>query len=201
MAGQTLPDSLLQSGGGFALSKMNAVSDSLQLRILDLEIKRISIEAQQTDFWHRLIPKVSASANIGVRQLVFTDPTTLTPYVVPQDAYRLNISLSLSGILDGEAHTIAGIQLDKLRTQKALLQQSFNTNRGKAEQELLLKKLELSAQLEQAKLVDQLLEYHEMLFAQGEVKFDALLRTRLQALSIHNAIEQLNSTLSQTTGR
>jgi outer membrane protein TolC len=54
--------------------------------------------------------------------------------------------------------------------------------------------LELERDLSQSELaqVQQLLEFHELLFQQGKIQFDALARTRIQLLSVRKNLLRLD---------
>jgi len=56
------------------------------------------------------------------------------------------------------------------------------------------KDLELERDLSQSELaqVQQLLEFHELLFQQGKIQFDALARTRIQLLSVRKNLLRLD---------
>ena len=60
------------------------IQDSLDLHLLELEIKKARLNATQSDLWHRLIPRISLSASLGVKDIFFIDPNTSLPYVLPQ---------------------------------------------------------------------------------------------------------------------
>src|SRR5258708_7421271 len=74
--------------------------DSLQLRLLDIESKKLRYESERSDVWHRLIPSVTLTASAGWKDLIMLDPASPVPAFIPKDAYRITVGLSLSGILD-----------------------------------------------------------------------------------------------------
>ena len=188
--GQTLPDTLFTSGSApvFAPCDPDTLADSLQLQILDQEIALAMIEERQTSFWFRCIPDIRFSANVGVQQLAFVDPSTFTPYVLPKDAYRLSLGLSLSDLFDFDKHTTAEIRREKLETQRQLMLRSLQKSNEKARCAL---QHDLLALREQEKLIDELVRYTEILFDQGEVKFGELIRVRLQQLHIRQSLNRL----------
>jgi uncharacterized HAD superfamily protein len=149
------------------------------------------IEERQTSFWLRLIPEIRVSANVGVQQLVFVDPSSLMPYVLPRDAYRLSLSLSLSDVFNFDKHTTAEIQREKLEAQRQLIRRNLHKTNEKARRAQDQLHHDLLALKEQQKLINDLAQYTEMLFNQGEIKFDELVRVRLLQLHIQQSINRL----------
>ena len=194
---QTLPDSLLESGSvpGFVWLASDPVADSLHLVLLDHTIALAQIEERQTSFWYRMIPDIRVSASLGVQQLAFIDPTTFTPYVLPRDAYRLTVSLSISGILNFREHSRAVIQLEQLQVQKAIASRRAQQSSAKADNRAKRLQTELRVLHDEFSLVGELLKYTEILFEQGEIKFDELIRVRLQQSRVQRAIQLLELTL------
>jgi hypothetical protein len=191
--GQTLPDSLLVSGSvpGFSWLAPDTVADSLRVLLLDHAIALAEMEERRTSLWYRLIPDVRLSANIGVQQLVFIDPAAFTPYVLPKDAYRLTVSLSLSDVFNFDKHTAARIQREKLQTQRQLIIRNLQRTKEKHYHTLALLQLDLQSLKQQQVLIDDLDRYTQILFDQGDITFNELVRVRLQQLHIKHTISRL----------
>lgn len=191
--GQTLPDSLLESGSvhGLLPGWPDMVADSLQLLLLDHAIALAEIEERRASFWYRLIPDVRVSANFGVQRLVFIDPSTFTPYVLPKDVYRLTVSLSLSEVFNFDKHNAASIQRQKLEVQRQLAARHLQQNAQRFHQMQRLLQHDLEVLKEQETLINGLLRYTEILFREGDIQFDALVRVRLQQLHIRQGISRL----------
>jgi hypothetical protein len=198
---QTLPDSLFGSGSvpGFTLAIPDTVADSLQLLLLDHAIALAEIEERRTSFWYRLIPDVRVSANLGVQQLVFIDPSTYTPYVLPKDAYRLTLSLSLSEVFNFDKHTTARIQHDRVQVQRQLAHHQFMRNNERRHFERIQRQLDLETLKERETLINDLVRYTEILFNQGESTFDDLVRVRLQQLHIKHLLNRVSHIVPATT--
>jgi outer membrane protein TolC len=189
--GQSAPDSTGQSRG----DGVGARKDSVEREILKLEIALAKLEVSSSDLWHRLIPRVSLSASLGIRDLIFIDPSGPSPYVIPKDSYRLNFSLSLSDVLDFPKHTRAQLELDmaKARLRK------FNADRAAALETERRRHESAHGELalfhEELALIERLVRYNELLFEDGKIQFDALARSRLQLIGVRKSMLQLQATM------
>ncbi|MEO8167329.1 MAG: TolC family protein [bacterium] len=172
-------------------SRLTILQDSLKLRLLDIEIARAELGVSETNIWHRLIPDVHLSASIGVRQLVFIDPTSFVPYTLPKDSYRLTASLSLSGIFSSTQHEQALLSLDQAQTEKAMLEQKQHSDHERQIRERNASQQELDLMQEEMKLLKEILEYTELLFNQGKADFDNLVKAKLQVLHLQQSINTL----------
>jgi outer membrane protein TolC len=191
-AGQSLPDSSGLSRGDW----VGARKDSADREMIQLEIARAGLEVSSSDTWHRLIPRVSLSAGIGVGDLLFVDTSSPTPTVLPKDSYRLNINLSLSDVLDFPKHAraqldleIANARLRKLDADQAAARQAGRKRQESAQGELALFHEELA-------IVERLVRYNELLFEDGKIAFDVLARSRLQLIGVRKSMLQLQARLS-----
>ena len=173
--------------------------DSLKLKLLDIEIAKAELDVSLTDIWHRLIPEIRISANLGVQQLIFIDPITFTPYTLPKDSYRLTVSLSLTEIFSSTQHEQALLTLDRLHTERAAMEHSQrkDNERRIGEHNALLQ--ELQFQREEMSLLKQHLGYVELLFEQGKTDFAALIRAKLQLLDAEKSIAKLRLHLTDET--
>jgi outer membrane protein TolC len=191
-AGQSLPDSSgLSRGDGVGARK-----DSADREMIQLEIARADLEVSSSDIWHRLIPRVSLSAGIGVADLLFIDPSAPSSIMIPKDNYRLNVSLSLSDVLDFPKHARAQLELEiakarlhKLDTDQAAAREAGRKRQASAQGELALFHEELA-------LIERLVRYNELLFEDGKIAFDVLARSRLQLIGVRKSMLQLQATLS-----
>jgi Outer membrane efflux protein len=167
-------------------------ADSISLAVLDLDIEMARITAAESDLMHRLVPQIHLSSTFGLRDLVFVDPATSAGYVVPRDAYSFTLSLSITEILKSEKHEVALLDLQKLQSERQLQWERIRTDQAQSASRT--KDLELERDLSQSELaqVQQLLEFHELLFQQGKIQFDALVRTRIQLLSVRKNLLRLD---------
>ena len=169
----------------------NQILDSLDLALLQIEIAQAEETVGATSFWSRIIPQIHFSASFGLNDMMFVDPTTYTPYILPRDAYRLTINLSLNEVLTSPSHTQATFDLQRLRTE--LLQrtiQKLHARKSLAEQLTALR--DQAAMLEkEMSFIQELLHFNELRFQQGKIEFDALTRTKLELSSATRTLLQL----------
>jgi hypothetical protein len=166
-------DPLLLSGPGL---------DSLQLALASLEISKAAEEVASTDFWHRLMPRISIDAGIGIRDVAFRDAGGV--FVLPKDSYRLTLGLSISELIDGSAHSRAGLHLEETEVRYALLLRKQRA----ARLALVRKRAELLSELEALReeipLRESDLACRELLFAQGHADFHALAGAKIDLLRL-----------------
>jgi hypothetical protein len=167
------------------------VLDSLDIRMLEIDIAKARARVEETNFISRIIPQIHISASFGLHDIIFLDPSTFNPYILPKDAYRLTLSLSLNEIISSCAHTQALHDLDRLEIDRARLGLRRLQTRKALEhqfralldnQKLLEKELSLT---------QDLLRFNELRFQQGKIEFDAIVRTKLELLGILRSIHQL----------
>lgn len=163
-----------------------ATADSLRREILLLAVRDAEIEADRTDLWHRLMPRVELSAGLSAGALLVAGPDATT-YVLPRDAYRLSVSLGVSALFDDAPHEKALVLLRRRHVE--LLLAGAKERAGKRSEELLLARRDsLRAILaEELALRTQDVQFHALLFEQGKGGFDDLLRSRLALLAARRA--------------
>jgi len=174
-----------------------ALLDSLELRLLDIEIQKAEARVSETSFWKRIIPQVHISGSFGVHDVVFIDPTTFTPYILPRDAYRLTISLSLNEAFNFSKHSLAEFELARLSTERAHRLQRQAQLRNSFEQQLIALQEQLGILQEEMSIVQDLLRFNQMRFEQGEIEFDSLMRTKLELLNTQKAIQRIHHQQSE----
>lgn len=200
LTAQTLPGPLTGFGGVSVSDEAGLIdsTDTTSLRLIDNRILQAELEMKRTAFWRRIIPEVRLSGSIGVRDILFLDPATATPYILPRDSYRITLTLSLSDVLDFDRHTLAVLQHDQLLVQRELL-----ANRLRSSETALCRQyerllIELTHLREESDAVDALEEYTELLFSQGEKQFDDLIRVRLQTIALRRAVNRTTLHLEAT---
>jgi hypothetical protein len=158
----------------------NLQLDTLEIELLQIEISKAEETVNATSFWRRILPQIHLSASYGMHDLMFIDPTSYTPYILPRDAYRMTISLSLNDVLTSTRHTQAILDLHKLRMELSLRRiQQINSRKSLEEQLLALQ--DQSASLEkEISFIRELLHFNELRFQQGKIEFDALTRSKLE---------------------
>jgi outer membrane protein TolC len=183
---------LLGPGSAWSQQLVSASSlDSLDLKILENRIEKARLQVSESAFLRRLIPRIQATASLGLKDVFFIDPLTADPYLLPHDSFRLTISLSVTDILDFTPQEMARLELSRLELehQRASIKQArwrdalrATVVRLERQLELLRKELPLKARL---------VNYRELLFRQGKSDYDTLIRARLQLLSLKRSILEL----------
>lgn len=166
-----------QSGG-----PSERAADSIRFGILRIAVREAELEADRTDFWRRIFPRVEVSAAFSARSLLFADPDASAGYLLPRDSYRLSAGLRLNDLIDGTEHERALLALGRRRLELALA--------AAEHAEGLRKRMAADARRDTLRAMrDELLalraegvSYHELLFREGKIAFDALLRSRLSHL-------------------
>ena len=171
--------------------------DSLQHQLIRNRISSAEETLVQTSFWMRLIPEVHVSSSFGIRDIIFIDTATYGTYILPKDSYRLTLSLSLNEIFNSAKQTNAELELDRLKTEEALFLAKQLRSRCIAEEQLRELHYEITSLESEKKLVRELLRFNELRFQQGKIEFDALTRTRLELLSVEEAIQKAHSQQSR----
>ncbi len=185
------PDAFSQESGN--------EQDSLQVQLSGLEIEKAEVLVRKTNFRHRLIPRITFSATLGMSDVVFLDPEGAAPYIFPKDAYRLTMSFSLSEIMNTSDHEIAMIEKERRSAEhQALLL------RQKIEREKLIRRAcalreKFSLAEEESRLQERILSYNRLLFERGEIKFDTLARSELQCLSARQRLIRLKAELQSVS--
>ena len=170
----------------------NLPLDSLDLALLQIEIARAEETVDATSFWSRIIPQIHFSASFGMHDMMFVDPTTYTPYILPRDAYRLTINLPLNEVLTSPRHTQAILDLQRLRTE--LSQRTIQKlHARKSLEEQLTALQDQAAFLEnEMSFIQELLHFNELRFQQGKIEFDALTRTKLELSAATRTLLQIH---------
>ena len=170
--------------------------DSLRLRSLDIELEQARLEAVQTDFIHRLIPQVHLSASVGFKDMLFIDPSYSVLSVLPNDAYRLNLSLSLSDLFDFSKHRTAELKCERLQADIARIRQQLQESQSGLLREL--SELEALATLDSTVLAlkEDVLNFNGLRFQQGKIEYDVLIRSKLDVLSAKRGVSQLNQRIN-----
>jgi hypothetical protein len=187
--GQSVPPTVLQNQP--ALGPAPSVQDSLELCLLDIDIATAEQELSRTDLWHSLLPRISLSASIAAKDMIFVDPGTSQPLLLPKDSYRLTVSLSISDFLDRSKHDQAALRLKRLQCQRVEM-----LDRQVKASQLVMKRLwenakEIGMAVEELRMIEEIAKYRQLLFDQGKIRFDNLTRARLDLLNAARALTRL----------
>jgi len=173
------------------------IIDSLELRKLGIEIQRAEERVSQTNFFHRLIPNISISASYGIGNLLFIDPTSTTTFIVPEDAYRLSLGFSISDLLFSSKHSEAILQLTKLQTEYNHMKYLQEATQIALRLELNNINYMLQSLGKQLSMIKDIIHFNELRFEQGKIEYDAMIRAKLEMLSLQSNINALEHQQSQ----
>jgi hypothetical protein len=205
VVGQTVPDRRVGAGTVFLKNHLtlrdpaasNLSLDSLEIRLLEIEIRERENRVDETSLWRRLMPSIHFSASCGMHDIAFIDPTSDTPYVLPRDAYRVTFSVTLNDVLFSPAHSQALVELEKLKEMLAIrrLQQAHEDRL--LQQQLMATKGRIGVHEKELALVLELLRFNQIRFDQGKIEFDVLTRTKIELLNLQRSLDGLHHQQSE----
>ena len=173
------------------------IIDSLEIHKLEIDIQKADEQATQTNIFHRLIPNISISASYGIGNLLFIDPSSYTTYVLPKDAYRLSFNLSISELFFSSKHSDAILQLSRLQTEYQHMKYLQQATQIALRLELRDIGEKLQSLEKQLSMIQDLIHFNEMRFEQGKIEYDALVRTKIEMLSLQTSINNLKHQQAQ----
>ena len=173
------------------------IIDSLEIHKLEIDIQKADEQATQTNIFHRLIPNISISASYGIGNLLFIDPSSYTTYVLPKDAYRLSFNLSISELFFSSKHSDAILQLSRLQTEYQHMKYLQEATQIALRLELQDIGEKLKSLEKQLSMIEDLIHFNELRFEQGKIEYDALLRTKIELLSLQTNINDLKHQQAQ----
>ena len=190
------PDNPISIEQTYSVSTTEGI-DSLQLHLQELRIEEAQLQLKQTDFWHRLLPQVHLSASIGMRDILFIDPSYNILSVLPKDAYRITFTLSLSDLFDFSKHQVAELKLMGLRADFERLRQQQQASQKKLQRELSgLESLNVLTS-DELRMKEGVLKFDDLRFQQGKIQYDALIRSKLDVLNMKKTIYHLNQQINE----
>jgi outer membrane protein TolC len=173
------------------------ILDSLELHKLEIDIQKAEDQVSQTNFLHRLIPQIGISASYGIGNLLFIDPSSTTTYIMPKDAYRLSLNFSLSELFFSSKHSDATLQLSRLQTEYQHMKYLQEATQIALRLELLDIGDKLQSVEKQLSMIQDLIHFNELRFEQGKIEYDALIRTKLEMLSLQSNINTIKHQQAQ----
>jgi hypothetical protein len=176
---------------GIASPALDSLSRSLAL----IEVAKAREALDGSDFWHRLIPRLSIEAGIGVRDIAFPDAGGTI--VFPKDSYRASIGLSLSGLMDGSSHARAALQLAEAEIRYAALVRRQSLARLSRARKRDQCAAEIEALGEEVALRESAVAYQELLFRQGRTDYHALTGARIDLMRIKHGVHRLEGLLRE----
>ncbi|HEY6192359.1 MAG TPA: hypothetical protein VI215_08565 [Bacteroidota bacterium] len=165
--------------------------DSLQLKLLDIESRRFRRQSDHTTLWHRLIPSVRFSASFGWKDVIFLDPATLATSLLPKDAYRITIGISLDDILDDSKHAEAEMMLNKIGIETRHIRIRREKSRSGLSERLEKVRIELESLCAEAAVVEDEVRFNEMRFRQGKLDYDGVLKSKLRLIELNSRLQLL----------
>ena len=137
------------------------------------------------------MPGVHFSASYGLRDVAFIDPTSYTPYILPRDAYRVTLTLTLNDVLFSPAHSQALLEVEKLKEMLAIRRIQHVRERILLEQQLRAIQTQLQLFEKEVAMVQELLRFNQLRFEQGKIEFDVLTRTKIELLNLQRSLDRL----------
>jgi hypothetical protein len=169
------------------------ILDSLALERIEIDIAQTKERVRKTDFWHRLLPRVILSAGFaGGGDLLVLNPEERASPDILRSSFRVSITLALSDLFSDAEHQGALLDLNKLRLTSAELQirrEEF-CRVGRAQRSALTEQRTILG--EQLTLLDHIARFKQMQFEGGKVEYDALIRARMDLLSMRLRISTLD---------
>jgi hypothetical protein len=165
--------------------------DSLQLKLLEIESRRIRGEFNRSSLWHRLIPSVHFSASFGWKDVIFLDPATLATSILPKDVYRITIGISLDEILDGSKHAGAESMLEKVGIETRRIRIRREKSRAGLSERLEKVRIELESLCAEAAVVEDEVRFNEMRFRLGKLDYDGVLKSKLRLIESNSRLQLL----------
>ncbi|HYQ87096.1 MAG TPA: hypothetical protein VES59_07640 [Bacteroidota bacterium] len=173
-------------------SPIPADEDSFQLKLLEIDAERFRLEAEHANLWHRLIPAIHLSAGFGLHNVLVTDPATLASSMLPKDAYRLTIGISLNDILDGSKQSAAELELKKIDVMHE--RDRARRERSRFDLGIQLKRLDIEkdAALQEQAILEEILRFDDIRFGQGKIGYDAFMQSRLRLVDLKKRLKLLD---------
>lgn len=174
-------------------------ADSLHLRLLGIVAEKAALQAERTDFWHRLIPKVTVSAIWGTREVLFPDPGTA--YLLPKDSYRLTVSLSVDELLDFATHRSACLEHEKTAAESDEMRERMKLAREGLGATLAELDSLIRISSEETTIRESLFRYAERRFEHGKLAYEEFLRSKLDLLAAQKALISLGRRRVELLGK
>jgi hypothetical protein len=174
--------------------------DSLELRMLSLQVAAAAERVVATDLFHRLLPRLTLSVSFGTRNMVFTDPDVEVPGFIPADTWRMTITVPLSELFNAGPHEEATIE----RARRIADLEAGRARRGRearlrdGRRSALRQELQLLGEVHD--VLTRIVRYQRILYEEGKAGFDALARTELQTLEAKMKIVRAESQLRELAG-
>ena len=169
-----------------------AIPDSLRLQASVIEIQQARLQATQSNLWHRLVPEIHISASLGFKDALFLDASNSVLSVLPKDAYRISLSLSVNDIFDFSKNAEAELRLKRTQLDSARMYQQQEESRSKVMRERDAIKGLITLLSEELNMKQEVLKFNELRFQQGKIEYDAFIRSKLDVLNVEKTIYRLN---------
>ena len=175
--------------------------DTLRLRSLEIEIEQARIQESETNFLHRLLPQIHFSASFGLRNLVFIDPAGGALSVLPKDAYRLNLSVSVNDLFDFSRHRVAELRLRGMQLEYERIRHQQAASRVSLMREYEALESVCDLLTEELTMKEEVGNFNDLRFQQGKIEYDALIRSKLDVLHVKQSIDHLHRQMNEVRFR
>lgn len=174
---------------------------NFELKRLEAEACLAEIEAEQTSFWYRLLPRVSVTGHVGQHSIIFIDPTN--PWSIPSDAVSAAFTFDIDRIFNSLPHDQAMIKAtiarDQLESRKSEILQQVSAMR----MQLVIVDSLIAVLKTKRDFKQKLVELNELRYESNKSGFEDLARaqldladTRLEILVQTQKREDLRAKLS-----
>ena len=101
------------------------------------------------------------------------------------------MTLSLSDVFDRSDHALAELQIEQLQTQLARLKDHQHSTRQLLRQKLLSLDTETRLLRDQIRMSEDIIRFRQLLFEQGKLHYDVLIRSQLDLLDARKSLNRL----------
>ena len=173
--------------------------EQFEIHKAELEYRKADLSFRSTDFWHRLLPRITMTASYGIRGITFLDASAGEAVLLPTDMYRLTLSLSLSDLIISTEHERARMMKDQARIDLSVIKTKQLMDRQLTEAQAARLRAELVLIEEELRLTERIHRYYALLFQQGKTSFDVLVRAELRTIEVRQKVMQVRAELTATS--
>jgi outer membrane protein TolC len=126
------------------------------------------------------------SGSLGLKGALFFDPTTNALF--PSDSYRLTVSMPIHELFTTWKHDEALARRQRVEVQLEWARRAAAREEESRKNRLIALEEELAVLRAELVLLKEIARYDQLLFDQGEIKYDALARSKLQVLGAERMV-------------
>ena len=173
--------------------------ERFEIQNAELELRKADLTFQSTDFWHRLLPRITVTASFGIRGIAFLDASAPEAVLIPTDMYRLTLSLSLSDLIISTEHERARMMKDQAQIDLSVKKTKQLMDRHLTEARSARLRAELVLIEQELRLTERIHRYYALLFQQGKTSFDMVVRAELRTIEVRQKVMQVRAELTATS--